>query len=714
MRIAFCTTCKGRAEHVKQTLPKNLADNADYPNAVFVVLDYDSPDDLGDYLRTNHADDITSGRLVVYSYRNGGAPFHVAHAKNMAARCALREGAELLVTQDADNFTGPEFAQFAADSLKEPSIRRNSFLAPDWATLPRPGQPGRPPRGFAGRLALAAQTFIKAGGYDETYATWRGEDMDLSARLDRMGYQLRPIDTKYLDAIPHSSGVRFKDYPHAQQYEKSWRYEQHLIRTRKETVVNYGKFGLGTVYRNFDPTPIELTPLPTRVFGIGLQRTGTTSLDAAFKILGFDSFHWGTGEAPLIWQEMQALGRSKILEQWYALSDMPIPLLYRELDKAYPGSKFVLTVRNEADWLKSVERLWDPKFNPDRWLWDVYPFTNHIHTVLYGQKDFMPLVFLDRYRRHNGAVLDYFHDRPGDLLVLDMDMGGEWPSLCKFLDRPIPDIPYPRMNGSKEISYEQTEYSGEPVMTISTTAQRRFGRLPPAAEKVVKTLKLKDYLTADLPAATPPYNALTRVFAALGTNDVATLFPMDGNDTVGNCTIAALAHASTVFNGLVGVRNVMTAAQCTELYFQLTGGADSGLDCLTVLNYWKAAAVNGEKILGYAAVDVTNKHEVKQAIQLFGGVYVGFQVQMNCVNEFDWNQWWKPGPLTADGHCPFVIGFDKFSVQCLTWGGLQHGSWGWWGECVEEAYVILPPQATSASFAPGFNFAQLQADLAAL
>ena len=114
--------------------------------------------------------------------------------------------------------------------------------------------------------------------------------MDLAWRLDRAGYKLRPIDTKYLEAIPHSSGVRFKEYPHARQYENAE--EMDVIRARKETLVNYGKFGLGVVRRNYRQR-VELAPVPTRIFGIGMQRTGTTSLDHAFKILGFDSFHWG-------------------------------------------------------------------------------------------------------------------------------------------------------------------------------------------------------------------------------------------------------------------------------------------------------------------------------------------------------------------------------------------------------------------------------------
>src|SRR5271156_1030488 len=96
-RIAFCTTAKNRTEHPRKTLPKNLADNADYPNAVFVVLDYDDPGALEDWLRAEMREQMANGRLVVYKYRNGGEPFHVAHAKNMVARCGILEGAEILV-----------------------------------------------------------------------------------------------------------------------------------------------------------------------------------------------------------------------------------------------------------------------------------------------------------------------------------------------------------------------------------------------------------------------------------------------------------------------------------------------------------------------------------------------------------------------------------------------------------------------------------------
>jgi hypothetical protein len=443
-RIAFCTTVKNRTEHLKKTLPANLADNARYPNAVFVVLDYDDDSGLDGWIGAEMSHALRAGRLVVYRYRSGGAKFHLSHAKNMAARCGMLEGAEILVTLDADNFTGEGFAHALAAAFREPGLVPGIFLCPNYALIKSlPHGAGRPPRGYAGRLAVWAQTFVKMGGYDERFDTWRGEDIDMNFRLQRAGYAMRYIDNRHLGAINHSAAVRFREYPHAQQYEN--KHEIEVLRARTETVVNAGRFGVGEVRRHCG-TAVKLTPLPTRVFGIGLHRTATTSLHEAFKRLGFDSFHWGSGEAPLIWYEMKGLHRSRTLEQWYALCDLPIPLLYRELDTAYPNSKFILTIRNESDWLRSVARLWDPNQNPERRLWDIYPFTNMIHTEIYGRATFDAQVFAARYRRHNADVLEYFKDRPDDLLVMDMDAGVGWGDLCGFLGRPVPGEAYPKVD----------------------------------------------------------------------------------------------------------------------------------------------------------------------------------------------------------------------------------------------------------------------------
>jgi len=118
----------------------------------------------------------------------------------------------------------------------------------------------------------------------------------------------------------------------------------------------------------------------------------------------------------------------------------------------------------------------------------------------------------------------------------------------------------------------------------------------------------------------------------------------------------------------------------------------------------------GDKILAFAKVDPKNHTHVQQAIQLFGGVYLGFQVQQNCVSDFNAHKPWTPGPLTNDGHAVYAASYDTNGVTVLTWGNTQQGTWAWWDECVDEAYAIIPPEALVKGFS-GFNLAQLKQDL---
>ena len=241
----------------------------------------------------------------------------------------------------------------------------------------------------------------------------------------------------------------------------------------------------------------------------------------------------------------------------------------------------------------------------------------------------------------------------------------------------------------------------------------RFGKHPPKAD--YRTLRFKDYLTRDLPSPVAELNVLARVFDNLRASDVTKLFPMDGNERLGDCATAALAHAITVQRALAGNETrIMAEQEVMKLYLRLTGGLDSGLDELRVMSYWRRHATNGDGILGFAKIDPKNHTHVQQAIQLFGGVYVGFQVQENCINEFDAKEPWMPGRLTHHGHAVFAVGYDPELVTVLTWGNTQQGSWTWWDECVDEAYAIVPPEAKTPSFAPGFNIAKLEADLNAV
>ena len=111
----------------------------------------------------------------------------------------------------------------------------------------------------------------------------------------------------------------------------------------------------------------------------------------------------------------------------------------------YPGSRFILTVRDEASWIDSVRRHWDANANPFRKGWDRDPFSHAIHKELYGRRDFDAETMLARFRRHNAEVKEYFASRLDDFLVLDG--GNRWGDLCGFLGRPIPGVPYPKANG---------------------------------------------------------------------------------------------------------------------------------------------------------------------------------------------------------------------------------------------------------------------------
>ena len=219
------------------------------------------------------------------------------------------------------------------------------------------------------------------------------------------------------------------------------------------TIANFGNVGCGTVYRNFSEESIELKPIPTRIFGIGMHKSATTSLHLAMKLLNFNSAHWTSAHwAKAIWTEMQVWHRSSTLEKHYHLCDLPIPILFRELDAAYPNSKFILTLLDEDKWVRAAEIHWSDS-NPFRSAWDSDPFSHKIHQIIYGQRHFDKKVFLARYRRHNAEVLDYFKDRPHDLLVMKMnegDSGSHWAALCGFVGRPIPDVPYPHGNPNGE------------------------------------------------------------------------------------------------------------------------------------------------------------------------------------------------------------------------------------------------------------------------
>jgi hypothetical protein len=176
-----------------------------------------------------------------------------------------------------------------------------------------------------------------------------------------------------------------------------------------------------------------------KIFGIGLSKTGTTSLASALEILGYRTRDY-PGLASYKPGDLSCID-SQVLAQNEALTDTPIPSFYRELDRQYPGSKFILTVRDMDGWLLSCKKQFTPKLAEKQ---------NEAHNLLfmdlYGTTVFDEALFRSGYLQFVEGVRRHFKDRPGDLLVLDVAGGDGWEALCTFLGKPVPEVPFPKAN----------------------------------------------------------------------------------------------------------------------------------------------------------------------------------------------------------------------------------------------------------------------------
>lgn len=176
-----------------------------------------------------------------------------------------------------------------------------------------------------------------------------------------------------------------------------------------------------------------------KVFGIGLSKTGTTSLARALEILGYrvkdclGITNYSKGDVASI--------DKTALESYDALTDTPIPNFYQELDKEYPGSKFILTIRDMDGWLKSCKKQFNQKLAEKR-----SDAANQLFLELYDTVTFDEEKFRSGYTKFTDSVLNYFKDRPGDLLIIDISKGEGWEKLCPFLNKPIQNTIFPKSN----------------------------------------------------------------------------------------------------------------------------------------------------------------------------------------------------------------------------------------------------------------------------
>ncbi|WP_300440595.1 sulfotransferase family protein [uncultured Mameliella sp.] len=182
---------------------------------------------------------------------------------------------------------------------------------------------------------------------------------------------------------------------------------------------------------------LKFGPPRPRVFCVGFQKTGTTSLQYALSRLGYRV--GGVFPVKDLDRREQMFERAmELLPQFDAFADNPWCLYYKEFDEAFPGSKFILTTRDPEKWYNSACRHFGDRWSQmHEWIYGV--------PVPIGNKD----AWIGRLLSHQEEVRDHFADRPQDFIEFDVSRGDGWTELCRLLDKKIPSSPFPQLNTAR-------------------------------------------------------------------------------------------------------------------------------------------------------------------------------------------------------------------------------------------------------------------------
>lgn len=209
---------------------------------------------------------------------------------------------------------------------------------------------------------------------------------------------------------------------------------------------------------------------PMRVLCLGMPRTGTSSLRDALVMLGFHPHHFREmmldyeRQIPLWTEALEAkfMGKSvpygreefdKLIGDYDCVEDNPSVLFGEDLIKAYPDAKVILTNRDVDAWAKSMKNTIFMardsfvyrhfyRFHPLSRAW--FPFSCLLSKIWYDDDQKNEEKVKGVFNKHYEEIRKVC---PKERL-LDLHFGDGWEPLCKFLDVPVPNTPWPHSNDS--------------------------------------------------------------------------------------------------------------------------------------------------------------------------------------------------------------------------------------------------------------------------
>ncbi|WP_050031189.1 glycosyltransferase [Verrucomicrobium sp. BvORR034] len=191
-KFSFCITCKDRLEHLIQTLPKNLEVIRQHGECEIVLLNYNSQDQMEEYVNTTCREAMRL-RLLRYARTRMPERYNTSHSKNLCHKAAK---GEYLVNLDADQF------------LNRPYLEELCRAVQSGADVCTFVYDANVYGGGFGRINIKRDLFFKLGGYDEDHHGYGHEDIDLVERAKRLGARVKTISSGTAEFIRHGDELR--------------------------------------------------------------------------------------------------------------------------------------------------------------------------------------------------------------------------------------------------------------------------------------------------------------------------------------------------------------------------------------------------------------------------------------------------------------------------------------------------------------------------